>query len=96
MTLQLTLPPELDERLRRQAQHMGLSCDTLLLRLLDEHLPPADRRTAALAMLDLWSKEDDAMDELEAKRNEAILREIDEHRMSDRKLFSDLADETGK
>lgn len=56
MTLQLTLPCPLEERLRQEAERLGQSAEALALQLLDEHLPPPldERRAAALAMLREW------------------------------------------
>jgi hypothetical protein len=93
MTLQLTLPPELEKRLRREAERLGISGDDVTLRLLDEHLPPDERKAAALAMLEGWMKEDERMSEEERKSNEAVLRSIDEDRPAYRKLFGDLIED---
>ena len=50
MTLQLTLPPKLEERLRLEAERQGQPTETVALGLLDQHLPPTqdDRRAAAV------------------------------------------------
>ena len=44
MTISLTLTPELEQRLRQAAEQQGLSADALAARLLEQHLPPAERR----------------------------------------------------
>lgn len=88
MTLQLTLPAELETRLRQEAERQGLLPDTLTLKLLDEHLPGADRRAALIAMLHQWKAEDDEMTDEEIAENSEVLRAIDEDRLSDRKLFA--------
>jgi hypothetical protein len=92
MTLQLTLPPELEERLRREAERRGQPTEAVALRLLDQHLPPPpdDRRAAAVAMLQRWAEEDTAMSPEEAAANADVLRALDEDRPSYRKLFTDL------
>lgn len=95
MTLQLTLPPELQERLRREAERQGIPPDAVTLKLLDEHLPsadrpPADRRAAAIAMLQQWAAEDELLTDEELAANAAVLRAIDEHRPPSRKLFTDI------
>lgn len=96
MMLQFTLPPELEDRLRREADRQGLPPHAVVLKLLESHLPPADpatalsaadRRAATIAMLQQWAAEDEAMTEEEAASNAAVLRAIDEDRLSDRKLF---------
>ncbi|HEV3443521.1 MAG TPA: hypothetical protein VG099_02705 [Gemmataceae bacterium] len=63
MTLHLILTPELEERLRQEAQRLGQPSETIALQLLADHLPqPLDeRRAAAIAMLPGWMKEDDNM-----------------------------------
>ena len=90
MTLEFTLPPELEDRLKREAERQGLPADAVTLKILNEHLPPADRRAAAIAMLQQWRKEDEAMTDEEAAANREILRAIDEDRLSDRKLFREV------
>jgi hypothetical protein len=58
--------------------------------LLDEHLPPDNRRAAALATLEQWMEEDAALSEEETAANAEVLIALDEHRPSFRKLFSNL------
>ena len=60
MVLQLTLSPELEARLRQEAQRRGQPTESVALQLLDEHLPPPlnERRAAAIAMLQEWMAED--------------------------------------
>jgi hypothetical protein len=91
MTLALTLPAELEARLRSEAERCGQSADALAVQLLDRHLP-ADRRTAALDLLRAWAIEDDALSDQEAEENAAVLRSLDANRSSDRLLFPDLAE----
>jgi hypothetical protein len=90
MTLQITLPRELEERLQQQAQRLRLSPDVLTIKLLEEHLPPAVRSAAAIGLLQQWINEDEVMTEEERGGNASVLRALDEDRLSDRKLFSDL------
>lgn len=90
MTLHLTLPPPLDERLRQEAQRQGLPADAVTLKLLDEHLPRPERSAVLVAMLQQWQAEDEAMSDEEAAANAEVLRAIDEDRLSDRKLFTEV------
>jgi plasmid stability protein len=92
MTLQLTLPPDLDERLRREAERRGQSAESVAVRLLEQHLPPPDdrRAAAAVAMLHRWTDEDATLSPEEAAANAAVLRALDDDRPFDRKLFTDL------
>jgi hypothetical protein len=89
MTLALTLPAELEARLRTEAQRCGQPADALAVRLLDEHLPAADRRAAALELLRGWAEAADALTDQEAEENAAVLRAS---RSSDRLLFPELAE----
>jgi hypothetical protein len=90
MTIQLNLPPELEARLEREAQRQNSSPDAVTLKLLNDHLPPVDKAAALAAMFEQWNAEDEAMTDEEQAENIAILRAIDEDRMSDRKLFTDI------
>jgi hypothetical protein len=98
MTLHLTLPAPLEERLRQEAERQGLPPDTVTLQLLDQHLPKHldDRRSAAAAMLDRWIEEDAALSDEESAENEKVLRMIDEDRPSYRKLFTDILKDNQK
>ncbi len=89
MTLQLTLCPELQERLRQEAERRGQSAESVVLRLLDEHLPPPldARRAAAIALLKQWMEEDAALTPEEEAANEEFLRSLDASRTSNRPLF---------
>ena len=42
MTLNLTLLPELEERLRQEAERRGASLDEIAIEFLDKHLPHND------------------------------------------------------
>ena len=54
MTLTLHLPPELEQRLTQEATRHGLALDTYTLQLLDQSLPPPDRRTELVTLLQSW------------------------------------------
>ncbi len=91
MTIQVTLTPDLESRLRREAERQGLAPDAAALQLLDKHLPPLDRQqAAALAMLQRWVEDDATLSPEEAAANAGILRALDADRPSHRKLFGDL------
>jgi hypothetical protein len=92
MTLQLSLPPDLEERLRQEADRRGQPRESVALQLLAEHLPPPldERRAAAVAMLNRWGEEDAQLPPEEATANTAVLRALDEDRPSNRKLFADI------
>ncbi len=90
MTLQISLPTELEGRLRQEAQRQGLSPDAVTLKLLEQHLPSADRRAALIALLHQWKTEDEALTEEESAANAEVLRSIDKDRLSDRQLFAEI------
>ena len=88
MTLHLTLPAPLEERLRQEAERQGLAPDTVTLQLLDQHLPKHldDRRAAAIAMLHQWMEED-ANADADPEEAEQFFRDLDAARTSNRPLF---------
>ncbi|HJZ94209.1 MAG TPA: hypothetical protein VKE40_25315 [Gemmataceae bacterium] len=90
MTLKLSLPPGVESRLKAAASRNGQPADQYAVQLLDQHLPPAESNGAAAQMLLRWAEEADALTDAESAENEQILRAIDAHRLSDRKLFTHL------
>lgn len=92
MSLQITLPSQLEARLRQEAERRGQEEEALALRVLDQHLPPAldPRRAEAVSLLRGWAKEDASLTAEELAANVEILRAVDEDRPSDRKLFIDI------
>ena len=84
MTLTLSLPPDLEERLQHEAERQGLPADTLTLRLLDQHLP-ASNGGELVELLQSWIDEGDAQEQKET--GEYLIRVLDEDRLSDRSLF---------
>jgi len=95
MSLQLALPPEIQERLRREAARRGVSEEALALQLLDEHLPhprpdeasPEERAAKLRALFAAWEVLD--REAGEALDDEEFYRGLDAARTSDRKLFPD-------
>ena len=85
MTLTLHLPPELEQRLTQEAQRQGLPLDDYTLELLDKSLPPQDRRTELVTLLQAWIDEEDSEEQRET--GEYLIRALDEDRLSDRLLF---------
>lgn len=90
MTLQITLPVELEQRLQQEAIRQGLATNTYVLQLLERHLPPALSRMDAARMLEQWAAEAESMSAEEAEANANVLRGIDDVRLSERKLFPGL------
>lgn len=84
MTLTLSLPPDLEERLQHEAERQGLPADTLTLRLLDQHLP-AGARGELVDLLQSWIDEGDAQEQQET--GDYLIQALNEDRLSDRSLF---------
>jgi hypothetical protein len=85
MTLTLPLTADLEERLTLEAKRQGVDPAEYALRVLDQHLPPADRRAALLVLLRGWVEEGDA--EEQRQTGDDLVRALDEDRLADRKLF---------
>ena len=85
MTLTLTLPPELEQRLMQEAKRQGLPVGEYALQLLDKQLPPQDHQAELVALLQSWIDEEDAQEQQET--GDYLIRVLDEDRLSDRKLF---------
>lgn len=86
MSIQLTLPPDLSERLHREAVRRGISDSAVTLEILNERLPPSDSADETIALLQSWieSDHDDEPDE-----NYDLFKSLDNARTSDRPLFPD-------
>lgn len=84
MILQFDVSPDLETRLRHEADRRGLSPDAVTLQLLEEHLPAADRRAQTLALLQSWIEVDDTE---AADADYDLFEALDQARTSDRKLF---------
>ena len=85
MTVQVDLTPDLEERLRHEAERNGVPEAACIVHILDAHLPSASRRAQAVALLQLWIDGKDADDQRET--GDYLVRVLDENRLSDRKLF---------
>jgi hypothetical protein len=84
MPLTIPLPPDLEARLAAEAARVGVAPERLAASVLDTHLP-ADRRTAALALLDAWHAGADAEDQRET--GDALVRGLDAGRPGQRPHF---------
>jgi hypothetical protein len=85
MTLHVDLNPELEKRLRREADRNGVPEAECVVRILDAHLPNTGRQAQTVALLQSWIDGKDAEDQRET--GEYLVRVLDEDRLSDRKLF---------
>ncbi len=85
MTLTLPLSPQLEDRLAQEANRLGVAPADFALRLLDQHLPPANVRTAVVALLQSWLDEPNAEEQKQTGND--LVRALDEERSDERKLF---------
>ena len=85
MTLNITLPRDLEQRLIAEAQRRGVSADECTVQLLDKSLPSNDRAAQAIAVIQSWIDDDDAAEQQETRSY--LIRALDEDRSSNRKLF---------
>ena len=85
MTLILHLPPDLEQRLIQEAKRQGLALDAYTIQLLDKALPPKDRHTELVSLLQSWIDEEDSEEQQET--GEYLIRALDEDRLAERPLF---------
>jgi hypothetical protein len=85
MTLTLYLSPELEQRLKQEAKRQGLSLDADALQLLAQSMPPKDRQSELVTLLQSWIDEGDPEEQRDT--GEYLIRALDEDRLSDRQLF---------
>ncbi|BAY88364.1 MULTISPECIES: hypothetical protein [unclassified Tolypothrix] len=85
MTLNLNLPPELEQYITLQAQQQGLSIETYTLQILKEHILPKENQSKLVNLLQSWMDEDDTDEQQET--GEYLIQALDEDRLSERKLF---------
>ena len=85
MTLSIKLTPELEQRLKQEAQKRRLSADECALELIKAQLPAGDRRAQVVAELQALYDEGDEQDQRET--GDFLIKALDEDRLSDRKLF---------
>jgi hypothetical protein len=85
MTLQLTLPAELDNRLRKEAERQGLTPEAFALKLLEQHLPMNERSAILSELFEQWQAEDEATPEADSDYD--FFQALDAAHTSNRKLF---------
>jgi hypothetical protein len=85
MTLTLHLPSELEQRLTQEATRHGLALDAYTIQLLDKSLPPKERHTELVTLLQSWIDEENPEEQQET--GEYLIRALDEDRLADRPLF---------
>ncbi|MCP4702740.1 MAG: hypothetical protein GY862_38650 [Gammaproteobacteria bacterium] len=86
MTLTINLTPELERRLMLEASRQNISVKKCTLQLLEKNLPPQDRQTILVSLLQSWiDDEENAIEQQET--GEYLIHNLDEDRLSNRKLF---------
>jgi len=85
MTLTLDLPPELEQRLAKEAAQHGLSVEAMTLQLLAASLNVKQNQAETVDMLQSWIDDEDEAEQQETGRY--LVQVLDEDRLSDRKLF---------
>jgi len=85
MPLTLNLPQDLKDRLQKEAERQGMPADTLILHLLDQHLPSKEIQGTLATLLRSWIVEGDPQEQKET--GEYLIRALDEDRLSERRLF---------
>jgi hypothetical protein len=85
MTIILTLPERLEQRLKEEAERLGLSVDEYALQLLEKHIAQKERRKEAIDLIQSWVDEPDDTEQIET--GEYLIKALDENRLSERKLF---------
>jgi len=87
MALTIHLPPELEQRLTEEARQHGVSADEYTARILEQHLPPQNKQSELVRLLQSWIDADDTDAMEQEETGEYLVQRLDEDRLSDRKLF---------
>ena len=80
----VNLTPDLESRVVAEAARVGVTPERLVAGLLDRHFP-ADRRAAAIALLDSWLAEADTTEQRETL--DALAQGLDAGRPGQRPHF---------
>ncbi len=86
MTLTLTLPNDLEQNLSQEARRLGLTPDRYAVRVLERNIPAIDQRQKLMAILETRIAEAECSSD-EDDDSDALLRAIDDDRLSDRPLY---------
>ncbi|NJK62163.1 MAG: hypothetical protein HC921_05280 [Synechococcaceae cyanobacterium SM2_3_1] len=85
MTLNLDLPPELEQYLLQEAEQQGLSVEAMTLQLLANSLKLRQKQAEAVDMLQSWIDDEDVEEQQETGKY--LVQVLDKDRLSERKLF---------
>lgn len=85
MTMMLHVPDELQDRLTAEAARRKVSVEELSLQALDNAVPPRERHTDAIALLQSWIDEGDEQEQRET--GNFLIKALEDDRLSNRKLF---------
>lgn len=94
MTLTISnIPPEIEQRLRREAARVGLDEAEFVKRLIEKALPSSERTVdrATLDLLAAWDAEDETDDPAEITRRqrewEELRKSMNENSLSGRPVY---------
>ncbi|NET55684.1 MAG: hypothetical protein F6K47_05790 [Symploca sp. SIO2E6] len=85
MTLNLELPPELEQNLLKEAKQQGLLVEAMTLQLLTNSLLLKQKQAEAVDMLQSWIDDEDVEEQQET--GQYLLKVLDDDRLSERQLF---------
>lgn len=85
MSLSVSLPSDLENRLIQESQRLGISPDVVAFQLLDQHLPKSDSSQELLALLDSWIQQDSTQEHQDT--GQILVSSLNEERLSLRPLF---------
>jgi hypothetical protein len=85
MTLTLSLPSDLEQRLTAEADRQNVAPAEWVVRLLEKHLPPNGRGQELVSLIQSWIDDDD--EEEQKQTGDYLIQALDEDRLSERKLY---------
>lgn len=85
MTLNLNLPPELEQYLVQEANKQGLSVEAVTLQVLTDSILLKQKRAESVQLLQSWLDDEDVEEQQET--GQYLINALDEDRLSERKLF---------
>jgi hypothetical protein len=74
----ITLPPDIEERLKGEASRRGLPTDEYVRNLIVDHLPPPPPSGSLIKLLDRWDAEDATDDPEEIAKRTLEAKELEE------------------
>ena len=87
MSVKLTDSNEIATSFGSEVEHRGTTIEEVTAELKERGITVPEETIATIAMLRQWAVEDEQATDEEIEANRAVLRSIDENRLSERKLF---------